>query len=291
MRILDKFVPVDRSQPPYLAVGFLAAGGILAVYLIYIFLNGSPSLMMVNPAYPSQTPYLPRHATSTPFQPSAGNVTPRPAVSAEAAPPEPQVGAPFFAEINLEKGADQIAVWITPFGSRFNNGLPLSLSFLPGPQCDFGDKHACTSLHEDGRYLLFTVHSGLGGEAQALRHAIEGTGINRSGKDLEDTLSSLKSLEGARVSVLQRDKRADGLVVRAAVRIPPQDMAAYFDLPFSEALQLAAELNQELKDLLGSGSAAIFIETCGWRMPGEAWAPGVNDTTGSIYLIAIGPEK
>jgi hypothetical protein len=193
--------------------------------------------------------------------------------------------------MNLNTGTSVVDLLIEPGHKGFNNGNSVTTRFFTGETCDFGDQKACSSLHENGRYLLFTIHSGVGGEAQALRHAIEGTGINRAGKSLQETLNTLEAMKDSRVVISQADFQQTGLMIRAVVRIPGSDVEGYFKRPFIDALYLAAEQNSELRVLVESAEPAVFIETCGWRMAGEPWAQGTNETTGSIYLIAISASK
>jgi hypothetical protein len=55
---------------------------------------------------------------------------------------------------------------------------------------------------------------------------------------------------------------------------------------------MAADANPALAAALAEALAGherlLVIETCGWRHPAEAWAPGVTDTSGSVYLVVIG---
>ena len=49
--------------------------------------------------------------------------------------------------------------------------------------------------------ILATVHSGIGGEGQALRSALEGTGINRAAFPLDVVQRKLEALRGAQVAL------------------------------------------------------------------------------------------
>lgn len=170
-----------------------------------------------------------------------------------------------------------------------NWGRPVETVFQVGYPCEYADHRACLSVHQDGRLLLATVHSGMGGEGQMLRHALEGTGFNRAGYGLEQIAANVAGLAGSPVSAEQGGIAVDNLRVVAAGRVPASAVQAYFTRPFDEALGLAGiRIDEELARARAGESALLVIETCGWRHPDEGWAPGVSDTTGSIYLVVLG---
>ena len=271
--------PTDSSRPPVIAFAALVFGGFLGVMLILRWFGGINPPVTGFSLFSTATPFLPNHPTPTPFQPVPIEPTPRFI--------ESPITIPFFSEMDLKDGAGIVEMVFHPSQPGFNNGDPLSTRFYPGSTCNFGDQKACVSLHEDGLYLLLTLHSGVGGEGQALRHGIEGTGINRAGKGLADTLALLELMKGTEIVLSQGSFSRSDLVVRATLRIPASGLADYFSRPFTDALYQAAEKNDDLQGLLKSGEPIIFIETCGWRMAEEPWVQGVYDTTSSIYILAI----
>ena len=136
--------------------------------------------------------------------------------------------------------------------------------------------------------MLLTIHSGISGEGQQLRHALEGTGINTAGLGSAEILANLDQLQGAIASLHQGTTHLDYLSVVAAMRIPPDQIEAYYALPFLAAVDWAAGGDEDLRQRLEDGEPLIFIETCGWPVIGEGAAAGEYYGTGSIYLIAIG---
>lgn len=278
-----------RPHFPWAAGLALAGGGILGLLLVGFGLGlpiDTPASGL-HPAtvtslfglHPTATPFLPLHNTATPPQP----LQPVEDLKVEAA--TFRSGLP--EDLNIQDGGEWIDLWIQSGNGNFYNGHPLNVGFYPGSGCNFGDRRACSSLHDQGRVLLFTIHSGVGGEAQALRSAIEGTGLNRAGFSLAETAQQLENMIGAEVVIQQGGWTGRDYQIEAAVRIPPEDLATYFSLPFMDAVDWAAQSDPRLDQLVQGEGAVLFIETCGWRMAGEAWAPLVNDTTGSIYLIGI----
>lgn len=241
-------------------------------------------------------------ATSTPFQPVEPTITPTPQPTSTPLPTPLPTLAPtttpagvqqpyHWRGLELDDGAAAIHVTIHP-PAQVNGGSQISLSFRTGWPCEYIDHRACLSAHFSGNAVLTTVHSGMGGEGEALRRAMESTGFNRAWFSLAQIQSNVDALRGATVTVEQDGARAEDLRVLAAVRVPASRMAEYFSLPFDSAARMAAGFNQPLADLLEnpSGRPWLVIETCGWRHPEEAWAPGVTDTSGAVYLVVIGGE-
>jgi hypothetical protein len=233
-------------------------------------------------------------ATPTPFQPSAPTATtartPTPENSPTPAPPALQNGYWFYG-FDLSDTSQTVRLSIMQRNASLNFGHALELAFRPGWPCEFGDQRACLSLHGGGRWLLATVHSGIGGEAEALRRALEGTGLNQAAFSLETVQSLLDSLPGTPVYLWQGGDRAGeraSLQVLAAVRIPAGKVEAYYRLPVDAALARAAEDNPSLAQALSSGQPLLIIETCGWRHPQDPRVPGLPDTSASVYLVVIG---
>ena len=195
-----------------------------------------------------------------------------------------------FYGINFSPGAETIRIHITSEYQRRNNGEPIVIEFTPGEQCQFGDGTACTSAHPgvlNGHTIFITIHSGIGGEGQAFRNSIEGTGFDRARFSLEEITSNLKNLHGAQVTVFQGNRVLVGLTLSTATRIPATAVREYFELPIPQALDLAGELDQSMSSYLHPEQPQIIFETCGWVVPGESGAKEVSPTTGSVYLGVI----
>ena len=187
--------------------------------------------------------------------------------------------------IHFEPGEQQITIKITPTGDRGNSSKPLEISFLPGEQCVFGDGQACiyTYLSSYGsQIILVSLHSGMGGEGEGFRDLIEGTGFNQGLYTAEQVSMNVQTFTGAGITLLQGDIVVNGYELMGIARIPPQRLATYLALPVEETLDFAVE--HQLLDPETLKENLLVIETCGWRLPGESWAPGVSDTSGSIYL-------
>ncbi len=240
--------------------------------------------------------------TPTPFQPAANTPTapawpsatrpptrpPSPVPSATFTPPPPTpTRDPFrWGSIDLPDESQTLRLVIEP-GESLNHGRSIMLNFRPGYPCQYSDHRACLSLHEAGRVVLATVHSGVGGEGQALRSALEGTGFNQASFSLAEIQRNLENLPGAAVTLTQ-GKRSSDLRVLAAARIPPARLADYFSQPVDQSLSAAAQDYPDLAAALASQQPLLIIETCGWKHPQEPWLPGVTSTTGSVYLLVIG---
>lgn len=201
-------------------------------------------------------------------------------------------GAPTFDFYGIDFGKSRLRIIITiyPPDNLVNNGKPIVIPIYSGSECVFGDKSACVSAFrtsKEGNVIFLSIHSGVGGEAQNLRHAIEGTGINRAGYNIEKVINNLEALNGASVTILQDDIEITGLRLVATARIPAQSLANYFQTPISSALYQAANSNPNLIDVIHPKSNQLVIETCGWKMRGEPWADEVTPTTASIYLGVI----
>jgi len=138
---------------------------------------------------------------------------------------------------------------------------------------------------------FITIHSGVGGEGQAFRNAMEGTGINSAALTLKDIRANLKALDGAEVVIIQGKHRYEGFTLAVAARIPPKFMRAYFEAPIQETLFFASTIDDSLRAPARGSWPMLVFETCGWKVPGEPWARGVTNTTASIYLGVIQKEQ
>ena len=230
---------------------------------------------------PTRTPYQPRVATPTPFQPRPPTVVVAPATL------QPPAG---FYGLDLEDPSHRVRILIFPPNQRVNQGKPILISFIPGQTCNYGDNRACVNVYsmDSGAEVTFiTVHSGVGGEGQAFRNAVEGTGINSAGLSLKEIRFNLKALDGAEVVIIQGKHRYEGFTLSVAARIPPKFMRTYFEAPIQEALLFASTVDEDLWGLSQGSLPLLVFETCGWKVPGEPWARGTTSTTASIYLGVI----
>jgi hypothetical protein len=240
---------------------------------------------------PTKTPFLP--PTRTPFMPQIG--TPLPSgpqalPSASGGDIASQPPASSFYGIDFNDTAQRIRIKIYPADRGVNGGKPIVIAFVPGDQCEYGDRRACINTFTSpsgGTTIYVTVHSGLGGEGQKFRHAVEGTGFDAAWFTPQKVQANLRLLEGAEVTITQGDLTLRGLSLVSAGRVPPQNLRAYMDSSLPDALALAASQNPSMAAAASPALPQIVFETCGWKMSGEKWAPGVTSTTASIYLGVI----
>jgi hypothetical protein len=207
--------------------------------------------------------------------------------------PAPQPSLDFFG-IDFANRQKPVTIRIFPPNRRVNGGKPIEISFLPGKRCVFGDHRACVFNYlslAGGNVIFLSVHSGVGGEADPLRHALEGTGIGQPAFSLKQVRAAMKALGGASVTITQGAATLSGLSLDALARIPAARLEAYFDAPIAAALTRAEASNPGLGQAIDPAQPLIVLETCGWKMPSEPWAEGVTSTTGSVYLglIQAGP--
>ncbi len=231
---------------------------------------------------PTATPFLPVAATPTPYLPLHPTLTP--AVTPAASPDY------IFHGIDFTPGAEEITLRIWPASDALNRGRPIKVRFLPGSECNFGDHQACVHHFRTANQqevLWVSVHSGVTGEGQELRHALEGTGINSAGLSLEQVLINLAEMNNAVVTLRQGQKSVDDANAAAFARVPAVDVPDYLLMSFDQALEVAFATNPDIQPQLEASGTLLIIETCGWRMPGEQGWQFVSDTTASIYLGII----
>ena len=266
------------------------------------------SLVNAEARLPTQTPFQPLRQTAiiNPTQAPTATLMPLEAVaegtSSEVQPalPAEAIAQDQLSEYSTEPtyqfyGIDfssnqRVEIKIYPTDNRVNHGDPIKISFIPGERCRFGDKRGCVYAYKPsaaGNVIFITVHSGVGGEAQRWRAALEGTGINRAGYSLERTMGNMRSLADAQVVISQGDLQVDQLQLGAITRIPARALPKYFKTEMADILDFAARNDPEISNWAFTEQPIIVIETCGWKMPGEAGSERVADTTGSIYLAVI----
>jgi hypothetical protein len=207
---------------------------------------------------------------------------------------QPKLSSQFedpLLDIIFEEGSPPITILLDP-GIEQNHAItPVVVTFLPGEQCNLGDGHACIyefSTSEGNKITFVSVHSGFGGEGDALRNLFEGTGINMGLFEPARVLRIAQSLSGTDVEITQGDKKIEGLALTSVTRIPPEHFAAYTALPIEEGLDYAVQNN--LLDLALLNQDLLIIETCGWRLPGETQIEGLKITSSSVYLAVISLE-
>ena len=234
---------------------------------------------------PTRTPFQPHLKTPTPFFPHAPTRQADHPTSPTA--PEAQTG---FYNLDLADPGHRVRILIFPSDKSVNGGKPILISFIPGQTCNYGDNRGCvnTYLSQAGVPVTFiTVHSGMGGEGQAYRQAMEGSGINSAGLSLKEVRAHLRALQGAEVVILQGKRRYGGYILAAAARIPSRYLKTYFESDIQDALAFASSLDENLAALANGGMPLLVFETCGWKMASEPWARGVTSTTASVYLGVI----
>jgi hypothetical protein len=253
-----------------------------------------------HPASPTPTPFRPSDPTPTAppprdlaAAPSASHASVEPdASSPTPAPVVPQHDQPArnFHGIDFTNSSQRITIVIKPDNKRVNRGRPISISFFPGEQCAVDDSTACVNsyLNDNRAETIFvTVHSGIGKEGQAFRHAVEGTGYDMAAQPLQQVRKNLDALSGASVTIRQGDVLVTGLRLVTASRLPPNTVESYLAQPVETALESVSRIDPEISDRIIDQLPKIVFETCGWRMTGERWVSGLTSTSASIYLGVI----
>jgi hypothetical protein len=195
--------------------------------------------------------------------------------------------------IDFRNQQDWIRIKIYPKNKKVNNGQPIILKFLPGEHCIFGDHHACVATFQGSAgspVIWLTIHSGVGGEGQPFRNAVEGTGIDRAAYSLQKISTNLQALSGSHVIISQGSTSIRDLRLQATARIPGSMLKGYFNTPLETALDFSAQVAPELQPVNHSAQPIIVFETCGWRLPGQPWFPGTTDTSASVYLGVLQPS-
>jgi hypothetical protein len=269
----------------------LFAGGCL-------FLGGTAGLVLsFRPFLKPEIVKLQIFPTATPFQPGAPDAGVKhfvwiPMIAGGPAQhesePTLETETPKKDELSDLFLLDENVVLRIASPPEVNNGRSIKIAFSVGDDCAYGTRRACVSRHWNGQVTLFTVHSGLGGEGESFRSAVEGTGLDMAFFSPGKIQRNLAGLSGVPVHLKVGSYQQDDLVLKAVVRIPPTMLADYFSHPFDQALEKAAGDSSDIQAALESGNPLIIFEICGWQIPGEEWAPEVSPTSASIYLGVIG---
>ncbi len=236
------------------------------------------------------TPFQPRQITPTPFQPLA-HPTQSFAMHSIEPTPTPSIPPYLFHGFNFEPGQSRINIRISPDTSSINNGQPILMSFLPGDTCMFSDGFGCVQvLHNPagGRIIFVTLHSGVGGEAQSFRHAVEGTYMGIAGFSLEKTNANLAALIGTEAGISQGNLADNNFKIAWATRLPATLVEPYFSKTVPEALSFAIEHDPDLAFIESTTETLIVFETCGWRILEEPWPSGHPETSGAVYIGVLG---
>jgi hypothetical protein len=195
-----------------------------------------------------------------------------------------------FYGIDFNNTQTRVHIKIIPPNKRVNGGRPINISFIPSQHCKFGSQTACVNISQggvNGKTIFLTIHSGVGGQAQAYRHAMEGTGYDTATLPLREIKKNVKELTGAKVIIYQGGKRVGGFVLAGSSRVPPKFTRIYFDLALPDSLKLAAGIDSSLARFTTPDQPQIVFETCGWKVPGEKWTAGLSNTQSSVYIGVI----
>ena len=277
----------------WIAVALLIVLIVLAFNLVLFALR--PSLFLQIPPEPLDLASISISAftlTSTPYQPLSPT-NPSPALGYATTPvtstPNPEPSFDFY-RIDFHPGAEGIKLRITPPTDQVNHRQPIAITVNPSRNCPYQEGRACVRAYRTaggGNVIFVSVHSGVDGEAEAYRRALEGLGLDQAGFSLKKIHNNLSSLAGAAVQIKQGERLVDGLQLAAAGRVPPRLIQDYFRNPVEKALSIAATANPELEEFVNSAGTILVFETCGWTVPGEAWAPGVTNVSSSVYIGVI----
>jgi hypothetical protein len=191
--------------------------------------------------------------------------------------------------VDFSPGSQPMTIKILPKEDQYHGELPLVITFLPDQHCEFGDGRACIyplASSTGEKIILASIHSGVGGEAEAFRNMLEGTGFNRALYKLERVNKNVQSIIGSSVVLEQGSHELIGLELIAILRIPPEHLDTYMALPIEHVLDFATEITGADAGIFNQD--LLIFETCGWQLPDEAPIEGHPYTSSSIYLGVIG---
>jgi hypothetical protein len=231
--------------------------------------------------------YLPFMPQMQPANPPIHPASPPPEASAPSPPRLNVLGVDFGDQ------EDWVRIKIYPNNREVNNGQPIILKFIPGDHCTFGDHHACVAAFQNSEgmpIIWLTIHSGVGGEGQPFRNAVEGTGIDSAAYSPQKIAANLQVLSDSRVIISQGTTSVRDLRLQVTARIPGSMLQGYFNTPLEDTLEFSAQVAPELQPTSQSMYPLIIFETCGWRVPGLPWFPGTTATSASVYLGVIEPS-
>lgn len=190
-----------------------------------------------------------------------------------------------FGEIVFNPGDPAITIHIFTTAGLLKPGEQLMIRFIPDVRCEFGEGRACVYSFPSpsGKRVIFTsVHSGWEGEAESFRDFLEGTGAQGAINQMEQVHRNMDSLIGSEVTLQQGEKILRGCELAALVRIPPENFNTYMTLPVEDTLVFARGITGFDPNLFNQD--LLVFETCGWKLPGEEQASGMDYTSSSLYL-------
>lgn len=188
-------------------------------------------------------------------------------------------------EIDTSPTGERITIIIDLKEEKKPSGSEVTISFLPGEQCYFGDGRACMydyELPHNTRLILAAVHSGHGGEGDSFRNMVEGTGINQGLFPSDQVLKNIIALIGSDVLISQGETDISGLILKAIIRIPSAYIDTYLSLPIDQSFAFAQTITGI--DLESNKNDLFVLETCGWRLPDETHFSSYPNSMQSIYL-------
>lgn len=189
--------------------------------------------------------------------------------------------------IDFASGSAPITVVFNTDPAKVHLERVTEIQFSTGSECAFGEGKACVytfMTSQGGKVLFASVHSGVGGEADALRDLIEGTGINQGLLGVNEVAERMEAIKGAEVAIRQGDEAVTGLALIDLVRISPEDLATYMALPVEKVLDYAVQTAGLDPAFLSED--LLILETCGWKLPGEDHY-NLDSTSSSIYLALM----
>jgi hypothetical protein len=216
---------------------------------------------------------------------------PSPPTSETVDPPAAGL-SPGFYGIDFSNREQSVRILIFPPDKKVNKGKPIIISFIPGRKCKFGDHHGCVNSYSVGasEVTFVTVHSGVGGEAEPFRLAMEGSGVFGAAYPLGKVQANLQALDGAKVVLTQGKKRIEGFRLAATTRVEPKWVNEYFKAPVEGAASFAAAIDPGFRAAVPTTAPQLIFETCGWRVRGERSAGRLPSTSASVYLGVIEKE-
>lgn len=225
----------------------------------------------IEPEYIFFLPYISSHQKSTTLHPG------------------PPISVNVFERINFSAESERINITIFPRGLSEEDGKPIQISFMPSEECNFGDGNGCVnefSSSAGNRIIFVSVHSGLGGEADGFRDLLEGTGLNQGLYNPAEVQKRVQYLSGSEITIIQGEYEITNLSLKAIIRIPPEQLKIYIDLPIPSALEYALEQTYFSQEFIDQD--LLIIETCGWRLPHEPQIDGLPQNSNSTYLGIVG---
>ena len=129
--------------------------------------------------------------------------------------------------LDFSPTSQPISIKIYAEKNQGDRDLPIEISFIPDEHCEFGDGSACIyPLHASSgkQIILASVHSGVGGDAEAFRDFLEGTGFNQGYYQLAQVRRNAQSLQGSAVEMSQAGQKYTELQLINILRIPPEHL-------------------------------------------------------------------